>query len=107
MGVIVDAIFGTGLIAAPREPFPEIAGTVNRAKLSGKISVVSIDLPSGLDCDIGRPLGPDAIRASMTVTFVARKKGFAAPATEQFTGEIVVSDIGCPTAAIDRAIAEA
>jgi NAD(P)H-hydrate epimerase len=38
----------------------------------------------------------------MTVTFVARKKGFDAPGAEQYTGRVVVADIGIPADVVDR-----
>ena len=98
--LIVDAIFGTGLTAPPRDPFPTIAETVERSQ----IPVVAIDLPSGLDCDTGRPLGTHAIRAMLTVTFVALKQGFTQPGSDAHTGPIKVVDIGCPVKAIHRAI---
>ncbi|HEX8913583.1 MAG TPA: NAD(P)H-hydrate epimerase [Humisphaera sp.] len=99
--LLIDAVFGTGLTAPPREPFPRLVEVLNR---SGK-DVVAVDLPSGLDCDTGQPLGPAAVRASLTVTFVGLKKGFAAPGAERFTGRVEVADIGCPRAAIDLAMA--
>ncbi len=89
--VIVDAVFGTGLTQTPRPPFDRIANAVNQ---SGR-PVLAIDLPSGLDCDRGEPLGP-CIRAIRTITFVAEKVGFANPAARQFTGEVTVGDIGAP-----------
>jgi len=98
--LLVDAIFGTGLSAPPRDPFTRIAETVNR---SG-VAVLAIDLPSGLDCDNGRPLGDVAIRAAMTVTFVGNKQGFTHPAAADYTAAVRVVDIGCPAAAIDRAM---
>jgi NAD(P)H-hydrate epimerase len=52
-----------------------------------------VDIPSGLDCDTGLPLGA-AIKADWTVTFVAVKKGFAPEAVRQYTGEIYVASIG-------------
>ena len=51
--LIIDAIFGTGLTQAPRPPFSEIARIVN----SLQSPVLAIDIPSGLDCDTGRPIG--------------------------------------------------
>jgi NAD(P)H-hydrate epimerase len=90
-GVIIDAIFGTGLTEPPRAPFAEIVAAIAQ---SGK-PVVSIDLPSGLDCDTGLPLGA-CVRANLTVTFVAEKIGFANPAAREFTGSVHVADIGCP-----------
>ena len=56
-------------------------------------------LPSGLDCDTGRPLGA-CIRATRTITFVAMKQGFANPESRQWTGEVTMGDIGCPAEAI-------
>jgi NAD(P)H-hydrate epimerase len=46
-------------------------------------------------CDTGAAEGP-AVRAALTVTFVARKKGFDVPGAEAFTGKVVVTDIGVP-----------
>ena len=61
------------------------------------VPVLSVDLPSGLDCDTGEPLRGDAcVRATRTVTFVAEKTGFANPAAGQYLGDVIVGDIGCP-----------
>jgi NAD(P)H-hydrate epimerase len=97
--LIIDAIFGTGLAEPPREPFPSLAVAVNDTH----VPVLAVDLPSGLDCDTGRPLGV-CIRASRTVTFVAMKQGFANPESRQWTGEVTVGDIGCPAEAIGLAV---
>jgi NAD(P)H-hydrate epimerase len=96
--LIVDAVFGTGLTRSPRDPFPELAAAVNATG----VPVLAIDLPSGLDCDTGRPIGDACIRATRTVTFVAEKAGFAHPAAAQFAGPITVVDIGCPIELIDE-----
>lgn len=90
-GVIVDAIFGTGLRGAVREPYRGIIALLNEL---GR-PIVAVDIPSGLDCDTGRPLGI-AIRAARTVSFVAAKKGFADPASAAYTGAVTVCDIGVP-----------
>ena len=90
--LIVDAIFGTGLTLPPREPFPAIVAAVQQTGSP----ILAIDIPSGLDCDTGRPLGPACIRARRTITFVAEKVGFAMPAAKQYLGEVIVGDIGCP-----------
>lgn len=89
--LILDGIFGTGLIQPPRPPFDELVSAVEK---SGR-PVLAIDLPSGLDCDTGMPLG-SCIRATTTVTFVAEKLGFSNPAAQQYTGKVIVVDIGCP-----------
>jgi NAD(P)H-hydrate epimerase len=61
---------------------------------SGKY-IVSIDLPSGLDCNEGIPLGC-AIRASKTVTMGLPKIGFIKNQGRDFVGELFVADIGMP-----------
>lgn len=95
--LIVDAIFGTGLKQAPRPPFDVLARAVN----DSPSHVLAVDIPSGLDADTGRPLGP-CIRASETVTFVAEKIGFAAPDARPYLGTVTVGDIGCPRELIDE-----
>jgi NAD(P)H-hydrate epimerase len=100
--LIVDAIFGTGLQQAPRPPFEEVAAAVER---SGR-PVLAIDLPSGLDCDTGRPLGPACIKATRTVTFVRQKIGFAQPSAKPYLGEVTVGSIGCPIELIEGAPVE-
>jgi NAD(P)H-hydrate epimerase len=60
-----------------------------------------VDVPSGLDCDTGKPPG-DCIRAKVTVTFVAEKIGFTEPVARRFLGDVVVGDIGCPLALIEE-----
>jgi NAD(P)H-hydrate epimerase len=95
--LILDAIFGTGLTDSPRDPFPQI---VNAIQDHGA-PILAVDLPSGLDCDTGRPPGA-CVRATRTVTFVAEKTGFANPEARQYAGEITVADIGCPRELIEQ-----
>jgi len=88
--LIVDALFGTGLRGElKREPqvLIEAINSLGRP-------ILAVDIPSGLDCDTGEPLGA-AIRAAYTVTFVALKKGFVASAeASRYTGEVYVASIG-------------
>jgi NAD(P)H-hydrate epimerase len=88
---VVDALFGTGLRGPVRSPMDEVIGAINRRP--GR--VLAVDIPSGLDCDTGEPLGP-TVRADHTVTFVAQKKGFANPAAQPWLGQVHVVDIGAP-----------
>ncbi len=88
---IVDALFGTGLRGPIRSPLDAVIDAINS---SGK-SVLAVDIPSGLDCDTGRPLGP-TVKATHTATFVAMKKGFAAASAEEWTGDVSVISIGVP-----------
>ena len=90
-GLIVDALFGTGLSSPARDPF---ADAVRAIEATGT-PVLAVDLPSGLDCDTGAALGV-AVKADRTVTFVADKIGFANPDAKAYTGIVGVADIGCP-----------
>lgn len=90
--LVIDAILGTGFRGQVHDDLAEIIEGINHAK---KRAVVAIDVPSGLDCDTGEPGGP-AVRADLTVTFVADKIGFAKPAAKPFVGRVEVADIGAP-----------
>jgi NAD(P)H-hydrate epimerase len=96
-GWVVDALFGTGLDRALSSPFDEAVAAVNA---SGH-PVLAVDIPSGLDCDTGQPLGP-TIKAAHTATFVAWKKGFLDPAAAPWIGEVHVVDIGAPKRLVDQ-----
>jgi hydroxyethylthiazole kinase-like uncharacterized protein yjeF len=88
--MIVDALFGTGLQGQLRADYRMLVDAINALG----IPILSVDIPSGLDCDTGEPLGA-AIRATYTVTFVAVKQGFVAcPTASQYTGELYVASIG-------------
>ncbi len=89
--LLIDALLGTGLTQTPRSDAIEVIRRINQQN----VPVLAVDLPSGLDCDSGEALD-DCVRATRTVTFVAEKVGFANPASKEFTGEIIVGDIGCP-----------
>ena len=96
--LLIDAITGTGLTRPLDSEFAAAVASMNR---SGQ-DVIAIDLPSGLDCDTGEPLGDTCIRATRTISFVAEKLGFANPRSREHTGEVVVGDIGCPREVVDR-----
>jgi NAD(P)H-hydrate epimerase len=95
-GVIVDALFGTGLT----RPIDGMAAElITRVNGSGK-PVLAIDLPSGVDADRGTLPGA-AIRATWTVTFAAEKIGHRQYPGAGCCGEIVVRPIGIPRHLLD------
>jgi NAD(P)H-hydrate epimerase len=98
--LLIDAIFGTGLSQPPRDPFPALAHAINARRLP----TLAIDLPSGLDCDTGHPLG-SCIKATRTITFVAEKLGFASPIACDYLGDVTIAPIGCPIELIQQAAA--
>ncbi len=88
-GWIVDALFGTGLTGPVRPPFDQVIAAIN----ASPARILAVDIPSGLDCDTGQPLGP-TVRAHYTATMVSQKKGFAAASAREWLGQIRVIDIG-------------
>lgn len=89
--LVVDAVGGTGVSGPLRGGAAEAVNQINASARP----VVAVDIPSGLDCDLGVAPGP-AVRAALTVTFAARKKGFDVSGAEAYTGVVKVADIGVP-----------
>ena len=88
--MIIDGLFGTGLKGQLGDEYIHLIESINDLNCP----VLAVDIPSGLDCDTGEPLGA-AIRADYTVTFVAVKKGFiSGDKAFQYTGRIFVASIG-------------
>ncbi|MFB0524843.1 MAG: NAD(P)H-hydrate epimerase, partial [Phycisphaerae bacterium] len=91
--MLVDGLFGTGLSGQLSDEYKQLIESIN----AQNCPILAVDIPSGLDCDSGQPLGA-AIRATYTVTFVAVKKGFIrhrrTSSSAQYTGEIFVASIG-------------
>jgi NAD(P)H-hydrate epimerase len=94
---VVDALFGNGLTRALGAPFDWLATAITD---SGK-PTLAVDIPSGLDCDTGEPLGA-CVKAAHTATFVAPKRGFLNPRSQQWTGEVHVIDIGAPRVLVEE-----
>ncbi|MFB6219767.1 MAG: NAD(P)H-hydrate dehydratase [Halobacteriaceae archaeon] len=86
--VVVDAMLGTGVTGALREPERSAAEAVNAADAT----VVAVDVPSGVDADTGESAGV-AVAADRVVTFHEMKPGLAD------REGVTVADIGIPRAA--------
>lgn len=106
--VIVDALFGTGLKRPLEGVFLKVIEHLSmlreaRERASGvRPLVLSIDIPSGLDADKPKPIGP-AVQADLTVTFTAPKLANVLSPACDLGGELIVSDIGSPTSLIEAA----
>jgi len=87
--MIVDAVFGTGLSGQLSDEYKRLIEGINAQNKP----VLAVDIPSGLDCDTGKPLGA-AVKAKYTVTFVAAKKGFTEKASAEYIGQVFVASIG-------------
>ncbi|MEM8548209.1 MAG: NAD(P)H-hydrate epimerase, partial [Pseudomonadota bacterium] len=101
-GVIVDAMLGTGLGGAVREPYVAAIEAINDSGLP----VLAVDIPSGLCSDTGRLLGC-AVRADLTVTFIGMKCGLFTLDAADCTGAIHFSDLAVPLEVYDSVQARA
>jgi ADP-dependent NAD(P)H-hydrate dehydratase / NAD(P)H-hydrate epimerase len=98
--VVIDAIFGTGLARPPEGAFAGAIERIEAARIGGA-RVLSVDVPSGLSADTGRPVGT-CVRADRTVTFGFQKRGLAVFPGAALAGEVIVADIGIPAEAARR-----
>ncbi|MBS3815007.1 MAG: NAD(P)H-hydrate dehydratase [Hadesarchaea archaeon] len=93
---IIDAMLGAGVKGELREPISSIVESINRRKAYK----VAVDTPTGLDPSTGEVLG-NATKCDITVTFHDVKPGLEN--NEKYTGSILVSDIGIPRSASNKA----
>tara|TARA_Y100000589_G_scaffold144843_1_gene138464 strand:- start:13396 stop:14079 length:684 start_codon:yes stop_codon:yes gene_type:complete len=89
--LVIDALFGTGLDRDVTGLAKEWIEAINGCSRP----VLAVDVPSGLDADLGRPLG-HAVRADRTATFVGWKAGFVEESARAWTGGIEIVGIGIP-----------
>ena len=85
----IDSLFGIGITRNVEGIFYKVIDIINK----NSNSILSVDIPSGLDGDTGQVLGI-SIKANKTVTFHHMKKGLVK--SESYTGNIIVEDIGIP-----------
>ena len=107
--LIIDALIGTGLNGPPSGLAASAIRTINEASGSGadgqRIPVLSLDVPSGASSDDGSAPG-HVVNASATLCFGALKQGLFAEPASSFAGELYVSQIGIPDAALEPAKGE-
>ncbi|HNQ88044.1 MAG TPA: NAD(P)H-hydrate dehydratase [Verrucomicrobiota bacterium] len=84
--LIVDGLFGIGLNRPLSADWIRLIETVNAAPTP----VLAVDVPSGLSADTGQPLGT-AVRAAITLTVGAPKRGLLAPAAAPYVGRLEVA----------------
>lgn len=85
--LLVDALLGTGLKNIVNEEYVKVIKRFN----SMEGFKVSIDCPSGVNCDTGKIIGL-AVKPDLTITLHDRKRGL----NPRNSGEIVIADIGIP-----------
>ncbi|HYN78531.1 MAG TPA: NAD(P)H-hydrate dehydratase [Lamprocystis sp. (in: g-proteobacteria)] len=90
-GVIVDALFGTGLDRPVTGPWAAAVAAINQARAP----VLAIDIPSGLAADTGAVLGI-AVQADATISFIGLKQGLFTGVGPDYCGAIHFSALGVP-----------
>ena len=102
---IIDALLGTGKMRPLRGIFQQVLERVSTARKKRNITVVAIDMPSGLDADSGA-IDPACPYADITVTLAFPKLGlFSFPGAER-VGELKIADIGIPESLAESATTE-
>jgi NAD(P)H-hydrate epimerase len=87
--VIVDGLLGIGF----KGPLRADTAAVIRAINAARRPVLALDVPSGVDADSGA-ISEAAVRAEMTLCFVAFKSGLFLGAGPEHAGALLLDDLG-------------
>ncbi len=96
-GLLVDAMFGTGLKRPLEGRFKRATEFINKSGAQ----VFSVDIASGISADTGQVLGA-AVRADVTGTMAVAKVGQINWPGILYTGQLHVVDIGIPAFVKDQ-----
>jgi hydroxyethylthiazole kinase-like uncharacterized protein yjeF len=94
-GLIIDALFGTGLARPITGIASQLIAQISASKEAGA-QVLAVDVPSGLNAQTGNPMGESIVIADRTVTFAALKEGLSSIEAQPYTGEIHIAPISIP-----------
>lgn len=92
--VIIDALLGSGLNKVVTGHYAEAISAINQSHAF----VVAVDMPSGLNANTGNVMGC-AVKANMTVTFIALKQGLFTGQAADYCGELCYTPLAIPEAA--------
>ncbi len=95
--LVVDAMLGTGLTKPLKGLYASCVDMLN----SSDVPVCSVDIPSGLSSDTGKPLG-DAVRADLTCTYGLVKLGQVIYPGAAYVGDLLLVDIGMPRDVVEK-----
>jgi hydroxyethylthiazole kinase-like uncharacterized protein yjeF len=95
--LIIDGLFGIGLVRAPAGAFANVIARANALRTSGGkpggTPILAIDIPSGLSADTGVALG-EAIHADHTITFLGFKPGLFTGEGKDHAGDVHLEMLG-------------
>mgnify|MGYP003601836593 CR=1 FL=1 len=97
--VVVDALFGIGLARAPDAFAAALIDAVN----AQPAPVFAMDVPSGLDADLGSSPGKSIV-ADATLQFIARHAGLHTGQALEHTGALALDDLEVPPEAYGAAL---
>jgi len=89
--LVIDAILGTGLSREVSGVYAEAISRINESDCS----VISVDIPSGLNADTGCVMG-NAVKAQWTVSFIGLKQGMFTGFAAEHCGQIAYSSLDVP-----------
>ena len=89
--LIVDALVGIGMTHRPRPEFEDWITALGGAQLP----IMSLDIPSGLSAD-GGPSSGAAIRADLTMTFIAPKPVLLTGPRLDHVGDLIIDALDTP-----------
>ncbi len=92
---IIDGLLGTGRLRPIEGLFREVLEAVKAEREKRGVSIIAVDLPSGMDADTGS-CDPACCPADVTVTLAMPKPGLFGVPGADYTGKLVVADIGIP-----------
>src|SRR5579871_4699684 len=81
--IVVDALLGTGLTKPVTGLYHAVIDSLEEFS---RATIVSVDLPSGLQTNFSRIIGP-AVNADLTVTFTAVKPCLVLPPSNKYAGD--------------------
>lgn len=87
--MIIDCLFGTGFQGAARPDDAELFRFINQSKAF----VVSIDVPSAINCD-SAVLPDDCVKAHCTIAIAALKPAHVLPPVKTNCGRVIIAEIG-------------
>ena len=96
--LVVDAIFGAGL----NRPLEGVAAQTLAAASARRLTLIAVDVPSGVMGDTGAALG--AVPCVLTVTCFRKKPGHLLQPGRHLCGELLVADIGTPSSVFDQVL---
>ncbi|NJN65267.1 MAG: NAD(P)H-hydrate epimerase [Chloroflexaceae bacterium] len=104
--LVIDALLGMGISRVVAGKLATIVETVNASRnQESPISVVAVDVPTGVHSDTGVVMGV-AVRADVTVATGLAKRGVMLYPGKHCTGRVTVVDIGIPPAYLETTMSE-